>query len=146
MSKPHHLVALLGLSLVATVYSSGLAFAARPLHVYLVDKGNGNMTMVTSSDSVKAGHVTIDVTNKSTDTEHEFVIARLNVAPDKVPLDKSKDMVKESALTGVEEIGDIAPGKTGTMSVDLKAGKYLLFCNLPGHYEAGMHHLLKVTP
>ena len=31
------------------------------------------------------------------------------------------------------------------MKVDLKPVKYLLICNQPGHYRAGMHTWLTVT-
>ena len=52
----------------------------------------------------------------------------------------------EKALKGIHELGDLKPGKSGTMTLDLKAGRYLLFCNKPGHYKAGMYHVLTVTP
>ncbi|HUH49439.1 MAG TPA: sulfocyanin-like copper-binding protein, partial [Mycoplana sp.] len=32
------------------------------------------------------------------------------------------------------------------LDADLEAGTYLLFCNLKGHYEAGMATKLTVTP
>ncbi|MGX7876784.1 sulfocyanin-like copper-binding protein [Mesorhizobium sp. ORM6] len=32
------------------------------------------------------------------------------------------------------------------MTVDLKAGKYLLICNVPGHYGAGMWTEFTVDP
>jgi uncharacterized cupredoxin-like copper-binding protein len=145
MPRPRHLLALLGLSLLATAYGSGLAVAARTVDVGLLETNDGHMAITTNSDTVKAGRVTFDVTNDSKMLEHEFLIARLNVAPNKVPINKSKDIVKESALKGVKELGDLNPGKSGTMTVDLKPGKYLLFCNIPGHYEAGMHKVLTVT-
>jgi len=33
---------------------------------------------------------------------------------------------------------------TVTFTVDLEAGTYQLVCNLPGHYEAGMHTVFTV--
>jgi len=44
------------------------------------------------------------------------------------------------------EIPDLAPGKTGTLTVDLKPGSYVLFCNQPGHYHDGMSTVLTVVP
>jgi len=32
------------------------------------------------------------------------------------------------------------------LTVDLKAGKYLLICNVPGHYGAGMWAEFTVDP
>jgi uncharacterized cupredoxin-like copper-binding protein len=42
-------------------------------------------------------------------------------------------------------IEDMAPGQTGHMTVNLKPGRYMLFCNLPGHYAAGQHTMFTVT-
>jgi len=39
---------------------------------------------------------------------------------------------------------EIAPGGTGSLSVDLEPGRYELLCNLPGHYAMGMHVALSV--
>ena len=145
MLRPRQLVAVLGLSLLTTAFGSGLALAARTVHVDLVDKADGGMAVTTSAESVKAGKVTFDVTNTSHDIEHEFLIAKLKVAPDKIPYDDNKGIVKEAALHGVTELGDLAPGKSGTMTMDLTAGKYLMFCNMPGHFKEGMYHVLTVT-
>jgi len=30
------------------------------------------------------------------------------------------------------------PGKTRRLALGLKPGKYVLICNVPGHYQAGM--------
>ena len=42
------------------------------------------------------------------------------------------------------EIGDIQPGQTKTLSLNLKAGHYALICNLAVHYKAGQHADLTV--
>jgi uncharacterized cupredoxin-like copper-binding protein len=39
------------------------------------------------------------------------------------------------------DTGDMQPNATKTLDVTLAPGAYLLLCNLPGHYAAGM-----VTP
>jgi uncharacterized cupredoxin-like copper-binding protein len=31
------------------------------------------------------------------------------------------------------------------MTLNLKPGMYMLFCNVPGHYALGQHTMLKVT-
>jgi uncharacterized cupredoxin-like copper-binding protein len=63
-----------------------------------------------------------------------------------VPYDETNGRVKESALGGVTELGDLEPGTSGALTMDLKSGTYMLFCNLPGHFKAGMYHVLTVTP
>jgi nitrite reductase (NO-forming) len=42
------------------------------------------------------------------------------------------------------ETGDVAAGATAELTVDLPPGTYELACHIPGHYEAGMHAVLRV--
>jgi len=137
---------LSSLCLLAAVFGGGLADAAQIVHVDLLEKSDGRMVLVTSAESIRAGKITFEVTNKSNDIEHEFLVAPLKVTPQNVPYDESKSTVNEEALKGIVELGDLKPRKSGTLTLDLKAGKYLLFCNKPGHYKAGMNHVLTVTP
>ena len=32
------------------------------------------------------------------------------------------------------EVSELDPGKSGTLTLTIKPGKYLLVCNVPGHY------------
>jgi uncharacterized cupredoxin-like copper-binding protein len=43
------------------------------------------------------------------------------------------------------EVSDLDPGKEGKLTINLKPGEYLLFCNMKGHYQAGMLAHLTVT-
>jgi len=65
------------------------------------------------------------------------VVIQTDDAPDALPV--KNGTVDEGGLTIVDENEDIAPSTTATLSVDLKAGSYVIICNLPGHYEQGMH-------
>jgi uncharacterized cupredoxin-like copper-binding protein len=145
MSRPRHLAILFGLSLLASAFGSGLAAAASVVHVDLTQLDSGAMAMKTSVKTVKAGKVTFQVTNTSHDVKHEFLVASLTVPLNKVPYDDTKGRVEESKLKGLKELGDLDPGKSGSMTMNLKAGKYLLFCNIPGHFKAGMRAVLTVT-
>lgn len=42
------------------------------------------------------------------------------------------------------QVDAIQPGGTKTLPTDLTPGQYTVFCNLPGHREAGMIGTLKV--
>jgi uncharacterized cupredoxin-like copper-binding protein len=42
------------------------------------------------------------------------------------------------------QVDAIEPGKSKTLTTELAAGQYTVFCNLPGHREAGMHGPLNV--
>ena len=145
MAGRRFLFLLLGLCVLGIASNAGPALAAQTVRVGLQESGDG-MIMTTSVESVKAGKVTFEVTNRSRDITHEFLIAPLKVSLKKVPYDENQGIVKEAELKGVKELGDLEPGKSGKMTLRLKSGKYLLFCNLPGHYKAGMRHVLTVTP
>jgi uncharacterized cupredoxin-like copper-binding protein len=67
-----------------------------------------------SSTSLKAGKVTFDVKNNGK-IQHDLAI---------------KGMSEKTKL--------IAPGGSATLTVTLKAGKYELYCSVPGHEAAGM--------
>ncbi len=71
-----------------------------------------------SPTGAKAGSVTFTITNKGK-LAHDFAIAG-----------------KKSAL--------IAPGKSGKLTVTLKAGKVPYKCTVPGHAAAGMKGTLVV--
>ena len=44
----------------------------------------------------------------------------------------------------IGEVSETPPGKTGTTKLDLVPGDYVMFCNVPGHYAAGMYGRLNV--
>jgi uncharacterized cupredoxin-like copper-binding protein len=80
-----------------------------------------------------AGKVTFRVHNAGA-VKHEFVVIRTNKSAASLLKGSEAD---ESGNVG--EIGDLKPGVTKTLRLDLKAGHYALICNLPGHYAAGQH-------
>jgi uncharacterized cupredoxin-like copper-binding protein len=83
----------------------------------------------------KAGKVTFVVTNIGK-LEHELVVMKTNVPPGKLPVN-ANGRVPEKGVVG--EAGDIKPGQTKKVTLALKAGKYVLLCNLAGHYKAGQY-------
>ena len=95
--------------------------------------------------SAKAGSVTFNVSNDATGEQHEFVVFKTDSAADQLPLG-SDGNVDEAAAGKVDEIEPIDAGKTGTLTVDLAAGHYVLICNRPGHYKLGMHSDFTVNP
>jgi uncharacterized cupredoxin-like copper-binding protein len=87
-----------------------------------------------------AGSVTFQISNAGT-IVHEFVVVRTDLAADKLPVDGTKGEVNEDdpALTAVDEVEDIAVAAPASLTVALPAGHYVVFCNVPAHYTAGMH-------
>jgi uncharacterized cupredoxin-like copper-binding protein len=86
--------------------------------------------------SIPTGQVRFNVSNDGK-IKHEFVILKTNIAPGKLPL-KDGDANEETAESPGEVPG-IASGKKKTLDVVLKPGKFVLLCNLPGHYKAGQY-------
>lgn len=91
---------------------------------------------------VKAGSVLIKARNVGVG-QHELVVARTTRAPDNLPTDKLGS-VKEGAINVIGEVSETQPGKTGQTTLNLKPGKYVMFCNVAGHYSLGMRGRLIV--
>jgi uncharacterized cupredoxin-like copper-binding protein len=136
-----------GLWLGATMLavSSLPAFADSTVTVDLTGDAGDKMGMALDHDAVPAGKVTFVVKNDAMATNHEMVVIKLKHKNDKIPMMKGKHRVDEDKLKSMGEVEDLEPGKTGEMSADLKAGDYLLLCNLKGHFEAGMMSHFTVT-
>jgi uncharacterized cupredoxin-like copper-binding protein len=75
---------------------------------------------------------------------HEFVILRSDKGEDALPVEGRK-VSEDGAGEVVDEVEDLAPGKTATLTADLAAGAYVIVCNLPKHYSRGMHAAFRVT-
>lgn len=102
-----------------------------------VDAALSDFSIVLSANSVAKGSVTFNATNEGPSV-HELVILKTDLAPDALPVDAAK---VDEAGPGVELIGEIeefASGATEPGTFDLSAGSYVLVCNIPGHYPAGM--------
>jgi hypothetical protein len=101
--------------------------------------------VATTSPNAVTGPVTFTVTNGGAAT-HEFVIFKSDLAADKLPLD-AEGRVDENAtgVSHVDEVEDVTAGSSKTLTVSLDPGRYVLICNLPGHYVGGMHVALEVV-
>lgn len=91
-----------------------------------------------STTTLKAGEITFNIQNTSTDLEHEFVIVDTDLAPADMPLNDDGD-VDEDQITVVDEQEAIQAGESATLTVTLAPGHYVIMCNLPGHFAQGMH-------
>src|SRR3954454_14432204 len=91
------------------------------------------------------GKGTIWVKNTWYDEVHEFLIVPTRLAPEQFPMAKDGSRVDERKLKGIKELDDLKPGKGGALTLDLKPGHYVVFCNEPGHFQGGMHAELTVA-
>jgi uncharacterized cupredoxin-like copper-binding protein len=91
-----------------------------------------------------SGDVDFRVHNEGPD-QHEFIIARSESG--RLPLRSDGVTIDEEALEK-SEVGALEPdrpGGTRDLSVHLPPGRYVLFCNMTGHYMGGMHTTLVVS-
>jgi uncharacterized cupredoxin-like copper-binding protein len=96
-------------------------------------------SLIPSPVSVAAGKVTFNVVNKGS-ILHEFVIVPGASA---AALKQPDGEATEDGSPG--EVPDVKAGDSGSVTVTLPAGKYVLLCNLPGHFAGGMYATFKVT-
>jgi len=96
--------------------------------------------LIPSSARIKAGKVTFLVKNDGA-LAHEFVVLRTDAHHHALAV-KGGEAV-ETGLKG--EIVKIVPGQKRSLTLSLKPGKYVLLCNLLGHYRAGQFAALRVS-
>ena len=96
-----------------------------------------------STATVQPGTVTLHIHNGGPD-DHELIVAPQRSGG--LPLRSDGFTVNEEAIASSEpgSIEPQQPGGSENLVVDLKPGRYVLFCNMEGHYMAGMHTTLVV--
>jgi uncharacterized cupredoxin-like copper-binding protein len=87
---------------------------------------------------IAAGEVSLRVHNVGPDT-HELLLVRLRNG--KLPLRRDGMTVNEEALEPLHPVTveGMERGKTREVRAHLQPGRYVLFCNMAGHYLSGMH-------
>jgi uncharacterized cupredoxin-like copper-binding protein len=105
-------------ALVASVSAFGSSSSASATTVTVTSGKPSELKFTLSKKSIVKGVTTFKVTNKGKLT-HDFKIAGKTTAK-------------------------LAPGKTATLKVTLKAGKFPFLCTVPGHAGAGMKGTLVV--
>ena len=105
----------------------------------------GMMSVCTNVSSVKTGNVTFDVTNLSRSLVHEMIVVAVENPNTPLPYDYNTGQIPEKQVKMLGETDELQPNADKTITLDLKPGFYLLICNVPGHYAAGMWTPLTVT-
>ena len=102
-----------------------------------------NMGIKVDQKTVKAGEVKFEVTNSSKETEHEMIILPIP-ADGNLPYDEKEARFDEDKAGALGEVSELAPGKSGEVTLHLKPGKYVLSCNVANHFANGMWTTLLV--
>ena len=99
--------------------------------------GMGEFFYSPATATAAAGKVSISAINQGS-VMHELVLARTNLPAGGLPT-LADGSVDEEALNSPGEIPDVAAGATKSTKLNLAPGRYVMFCNLPGHYQGGMY-------
>jgi uncharacterized cupredoxin-like copper-binding protein len=96
--------------------------------------------------SLPAGLIDLAVTDRGP-SAHEMLIFQTDLPADKLPLapDGRVDESGDGVLKVFDSGDNIAVGTIKTFHIALAAGRYVMICNLPGHYLAGMRTAFTVT-
>lgn len=128
---------------------SSVTVAATTINVLLEDSSSdpaiGNMRMSLDRATVAAGRVTFRAKNQSKNLIHEVMVVRIDPKKPALPYDEKKGEVIEKKIHHLGEISDLKPGASGGITLSLTPGSYVLICNQPGHYKAGMSANLLVN-
>ena len=73
---------------------------------------------------------------------HEVKVIKTDLDADKLPIDGAAAKAKEDGKVG--ELLNISAGGSRKLVLDLVPGRYLLICNIAGHYQLGMRVSLEV--
>ena len=106
----------------------------------------GMMSLRADKATVKAGPVAFEVTNWSRSVLHEMLIVAVDSPAASLPYDYGRAQVAEEQVKVLAEAADLKPNAAKTVEVALEPGAYLLICNVPGHYAAGMAAAFTVVP
>jgi uncharacterized cupredoxin-like copper-binding protein len=90
---------------------------------------------VTGPSSAAAGAIRFDVKNDGKQP-HELVIIRSDGAADALPVEGA--IVPEAKVDFIGEVEEFAAGEERSSTFNLEAGRYLVICNIPAHYQLGM--------
>ncbi len=104
-----------------------------------------SMGVMVSTATVPAGEITFKVLNSSADSVHEMVVAILPDTAAGLPYEEDMARVNED-IDGANlgEVPELEPGDAGSLTIRLKPGTYVLYCNISGHYASGMWTILTV--
>lgn len=116
------------------------AGAFQPADVQLVVAMTDFMVR-TNIPVARAGETKIGVRNRGSQP-HDLVVLRTDLEPDRLPYDAGRAKAGEPGLAG--RTNELRAGGTAALAVKLEPGRYVLICNVAGHYGLGMRTSLTV--
>ena len=132
------------IALVTAVVSAGLVVTAAPPADTATSGTAVSVTLeewklVPAQVIVRQGRISFVVRNDGT-MDHEFVVLRSDVHHHSLKVTGGRAVEKGR----VAEIPLIPSGVSKRLTLTVRPGKYVLLCNLVGHYQAGQYAALRV--
>ncbi len=123
-------------------FSAGCGGSAQHVRVLRISERDFR---IVAPKRIPAGRVEVELDNHGPDT-HELIMVRA-VPGQPLPLRSDGLTVDEDALRQRVALTLEGTPRNGTHDqvIDLAPGRYILFCNMAGHYLGGMHATLVVT-
>lgn len=132
---------------VTLIDKAGTAGLSKPMKLGMAMKGDmktAKMAVNANPMLVSRGTVKFNVTNLASELVHEVILAEINDENQKLAFDEAKNIVDEESIQTLGQVAEIAPSKTASFTLELKPGKYILYCNYGGHFMAGMWTVMEV--
>ena len=132
------LIAVVGMSLVVCGGGAGNARARTEVGVLLKE-----WSVTPSIEEARAGTVVFQVRNEGS-APHQLVVIKSDLPPEQLPV--TNGTIAATQVRVLESMDPIGPGATGEVRFDATPGKFVLLCNVPGHYQQGMAAAFLVEP
>jgi uncharacterized cupredoxin-like copper-binding protein len=99
-----------------------------------------------SGASTAAGEVAFGLTNAG-NIPHEFIVVRSELSGEglQAQVDAATSRLDETTLDAIGEQPEFSPGETKTLTLSLEPGRYVVLCNIAGHFSSGMYADLEIT-
>lgn len=132
------------LALAASVLSAGLVVISAPAadnatSCAVVSVALTEWKLMPGQVTVRPGRVSFVVRNDGT-MDHEFLVLRSDVHHHSLKVKGGKAVEKER----LGRIPRIPSGASKRITLRVSPGKYVMLCNLLGHYQAGQFAALRV--
>jgi uncharacterized cupredoxin-like copper-binding protein len=109
------------------------------------DMSMATMSITADPATVPPGEVTFQAVNDSSELVHEMVIARIRDPKQPLPYSMDTMEVDEDGAGLRGKVSELGPGQAAAVTIKVKPGTYMIYCNIAGHYMMGMWTLVTVS-
>jgi uncharacterized cupredoxin-like copper-binding protein len=92
---------------------------------------------------VREGKIAFEVRNDGT-MAHQLLVIKNDMPPEMLPVANGSIVLAQ--VNVVRSLEAVAAGSTAELGFDATPGKYVMVCNVPGHYQQGMAASFLVEP